>query len=173
MKKIFVALLLLQSSLGWTQNMCFDVFKSGHTLKKSVFLAMDRYAKERVMKNEFALLDRNVPVLQHDNLNRTPVFKVYGSDTESVSVKSVTAAKKAFRQYEDDSRENTTHLVAQVLFEKDEKGLDNAWAVLISQQLIDTRGLKTLSPKAIYSVERNSSGEIMKLITNRFGDLIM
>lgn len=173
MKTWIASIVLINSTWAFAQNSCQELFLSGRNLKKAVFLSMDRYGKERTMKNEFALLDKNTPVIQHDNLKRTEFFKVYGAQSTTVDTKNLTAAKKAFKQYEEDSRENTTQLVAKVLFEKDEKNNVNAWAVLIGQRTVDFKGQETISPKAIYSIERNSLGEQLKLITNQFGDLIM
>lgn len=157
-------------------NTCKSVFATGNIIRKAHYLAMNRYEKQSILKNVFQVgSDLNPRFQGYDNLSVSKSFKVYGTKDESVDSKLQSAALKVFKKYELDSRENTIHLVATVLFEGKDVTLseNNPWAVLISKKIVNGRGQEKLEPVSAYSIERNGAGEAIVQIIHNFDGLII
>lgn len=152
---------------GNAQVRCDSLLGSGSTVKKAHFMAMDRYGKLNFLLYQFDLAGREARGMKYDNLELSPTFRMVGQLPEGVSYKTFAAAKKAMKQYELDSRENTQGLVAKVLFEKEATG-ENIWAILISKRQLSHSGNERLEPIVIYSIERNTTGEKLVRISHGF-----
>lgn len=155
---------------------CKSIFATGNIIRKAHYLAMNKYEKQSFLKNVFAVgSDRNPRFLGYDNLTVSKSFKVFGTKDDSIDLKLQTAAQKAFKRYELDSRENVSQLVATVLFEGKEITLseNNAWAVLVSKKRMTARGDITLEPIAAYSIERSGATEVVVPIIYNFDGLII
>lgn len=168
---------LFLSQLSFAEgNSCKSVFATGNIIRKAHYLAMNKYEKQTVLKNVFRVgSDLNPRFQGYDNLSVSKSFKVYGTKDESVDSKLQSAALKVFKKYELDSRENTIHLVATVLFEGKDVTLseNNPWAVLISKKIVDGRGQEKLQPVSAYSIEKTGASETIVPIIHNFDGLII
>ncbi len=175
--RVMLLFLVLSTQASFAQTKsCKSVFSSGVSIFKAQYLAMDIYGKQNFLKNIFSVgSDLNLRFRDYDNLSVSEPMKIFNSLEHSFDPKLKAAAIKVLKQYELDSRENITQLVATVLFEKKEllPGQVNPWAVLISKKIINTRGQSNLEPVAIYSMERSGSNEVMIPILNSFEGLII
>ena len=121
---------------------------------------------------QFGIAPKGVRGFVYGNLEVTPAFKMATADNSGVSFKLYSAARKALKQYEADTRENGQTLRASVLFENAQvsiTGEENPWAILLSRSRISARsGEIILEPVAIYSIERQSTGEKMVRIGSQF-----
>lgn len=166
---VLIALQLMALS-SFADVSCSKVMGSGMTIRKANYLAMDRYGKLNLLMNQFDLTPRDQKVVKYDNLLVSESFRLVGKKPDSISDKAATAAMKAMKQYELDKYDNGRILVATVLFEKDASipGGENVWAVLLSRRQVTTSGKEVLSPVSIYSIERNSQGEIIVAVSHGF-----
>jgi hypothetical protein len=157
---------------------CNSLFSAGQTIRKANYLAMNKYEKQSFLKNLFkAGDDLNPRSIGYDNLAITSPFKVFGKVDLTIDSKLMTAAKKVFKKYEEDSRESSILLVATVLYQpkSDTNYETDPWSVLISKRLMNARGQEILEPVAAYSIERSaaSAGEAIVLIIRNFGGLMI
>ncbi len=179
MTKIFlIAIIAVTSTRAWAEGLnCRSLFSSGYVMKKSSYLTMDKYEKQRFLKNTFKIgEDLNPRFIDHDNLFVSAPFKVFGTNPVAIDSKLMTAAQKTFKKYEEDSRENTTQLVATVLYEPADitsATAANPWAVLISKKMISFSGKTTYEPITVYSMERNGASEALVRIIAHFNGLII
>ena len=164
---------LFLSQLSFAEgDTCKSIFATGNIIRKSHYLAMNRYEKQNVLKNVFRVgSDLNPRFQGYDNLSVSKSFKVYGTKDESVDSKLQSAALKVFKKYELDS----IHLVATVLFEGKDVTLsdNNPWAVLISKKIVDGRGQEKLQPVSAYSIEKTGASETIVPIIHNFDGLII
>lgn len=163
------------SSQAFAANTCDSVFtksSSEVTIKKALYLSMTKYEKMNLLMLQFGIAPRGLRGLVYDNLEVTPAFKMAGADHSGISFKLYSAARKALKQYEVDTRENGQTLRASVLFENAHvsiTGEENPWAIMLSRSRISARsGEIILEPVALYSIERLSTGEKMVRIGSQF-----
>jgi hypothetical protein len=174
---IFLSTLFMFSQISFaTPEICTTTSHSDYVIKKSIYLAMPNYEKQSFLTNTFQVGEaRGSGFIQHDNIIVSEAFRAFGKNQTEIHQKLVAAAQKAFKKYEQDTLENTTMLVAKVIYEADcTKPNDiNPWAVLISNKTVTRTGQILLQPVSIYSIERNGSSEaLVRIVSNLNGPLL-
>ena len=168
MKNLFLVFLIFAGNLTAVAGI------TGYTLNKATYLGMNKIEKQNFLKNTFKIGDNlNPRFIGHDNLRVSAPFKVFGYADPSIDIKLTTAAQKAFKQYEIDSRESSVQLVASVLYEPREftRTESNPWAILISKKNVGYSGKILMEPVSLYSFERIGSSEAMIRIISRFDSI--
>lgn len=164
---IFLTLLAPPASAG----KCDSVYMiTGPTLSRSAYLAKPMSEKFPFLSLHFGVALAGTRGIVYQNIHRSEIFKMSNFDSSGVSYRNYTAARKAIRQFEDDTRENGSQMLAQVLFDgsPSDPASHNPWAILIGKARPSRSGTLVFEPLALYSIERTSTGEKLISVGSQF-----
>lgn len=146
-------------------------YADGPTLNKAVFLAKTDYEKFEFLRLHFGLAPRGTRGIIYSNVVVSAPFQMVDQEKSGVSFRIYSAAKKAVAAYVRRYNEDGSKLVASVLFEPEDRlsnKRENPWAILLSRATVSRAGKVQLNPVVMYSIERNSQGEVLVKIGSQF-----
>lgn len=152
-------------------NRCDSVYTiTGPTLSRSAYLAKPMSEKFPFLSLHFGVSTSGTRGIVYQNIHRSEIFKMSNFESSQVSYRNYSAARKAIRQFEDDTRENGSQMLAQVLFDgsPSDPASHNPWAILIGKARPSRLGTMAFEPIALYSIERTSTGEKLISVGSQF-----